>query len=171
MVELDEMVAEWYPSAYRTARLIVGNASDAEEAVQDALLRAWRFRTSMWGDSWGPWLSRVLVNACYSKLRSEARHRKLTSEDDAPEEATVTDATVDSVAAIEAGRTVRAALAELPDHLRVVVVLRYFLGLSEREIATAIRRRPGTVKSRLFEARQRLAADTRLAGLRREEAQ
>jgi len=45
------------------------------------------------------------------------------------------------------------------------VVLRYYAGLSEREIATAIRRRPGTVKSRLSDARRRLAADTRVRGL------
>jgi DNA-directed RNA polymerase specialized sigma24 family protein len=46
------------------------------------------------------------------------------------------------------------------------VILRYYAGLSEREIAIAIRRRPGTVKSRLHEARRRLAADARLAGYR-----
>ena len=45
-----------------------------------------------------------------------------------------------------------------------MIVLRYYADLSEREIATAIRRRPGTVKSRLHEARRRLAADARLAG-------
>jgi len=55
-------------------------------------------------------------------------------------------------------------LNDLPDVLRVVVVLRYFADLSEREIAIAIRRRPGTVKSRLHDARRRLAADARLAG-------
>jgi RNA polymerase sigma-70 factor (ECF subfamily) len=56
-----------------------------------------------------------------------------------------------------------AALRDLPEPLRVVVVLRYYADLSEREIATAIRRRPGTVKSRLHEARRRLAADARVA--------
>ena len=54
-------------------------------------------------------------------------------------------------------------LRDLPEPLRVVVILRYFADLSEREIAIAIRRRPGTVKSRLHEARRRLAADARLA--------
>ena len=48
---------------------------------------------------------------------------------------------------------------DLPETLRVVVILRYYADLSEREIAIAIRRRPGTVKSRLHEARRRLAAD------------
>jgi RNA polymerase sigma-70 factor (ECF subfamily) len=57
------------------------------------------------------------------------------------------------------------ALAALPDELRIPAVLRYWTGLSEREIATAIRRRPGTVKSRLHEARRRLAADPRIAAL------
>ena len=64
---------------------------------------------------------------------------------------------------------VRRALDDLPDHLRTVVVLRYWTGLSEREIATAIRRRPGTVKSRLHEARRRLADQPRLGALTAEE--
>ena len=54
------------------------------------------------------------------------------------------------------------ALAELPETLRVPLVLRFYAGLSEKEIAVAIDRRPGTVKSRLYDARQRLAADPRL---------
>jgi RNA polymerase sigma-70 factor (ECF subfamily) len=49
------------------------------------------------------------------------------------------------------------ALKDLPLHLRVVVVLRYYADLNEREIAIAIGRKPGTVKSRLHEARRRLA--------------
>lgn len=49
------------------------------------------------------------------------------------------------------------ALQDLPLHLRVVIVLRYYADLSEREIATAIGRRQGTVKSRLHEARRLLA--------------
>ena len=61
-------------------------------------------------------------------------------------------------------RALDLTLRDLPEALRVVVVLRYYADLSEREIATAIRRRPGTVKSRLHEARRRLAADARLAG-------
>jgi RNA polymerase sigma-70 factor (ECF subfamily) len=54
------------------------------------------------------------------------------------------------------------ALADLPETLRVPLVLRFYAGLSEKEIAVAIDRRPGTVKSRLYDARQRLAADSRL---------
>ncbi|MDQ1436328.1 MAG: polymerase sigma-70 factor, subfamily, partial [Actinomycetota bacterium] len=59
-----------YARTYRTAVLICGNPADAEEAVQDAFLRAWRFRDALPDDSRrDAWLYRVLVNACYSKLR------------------------------------------------------------------------------------------------------
>ena len=61
--------------------------------------------------------------------------------------------------------TVLAALQQLPLSLRVPVVLRYYADLSERDIALAIGRRPGTVKSRLHEARRRLAADPALCAL------
>ena len=61
--------------------------------------------------------------------------------------------------------TVVAALQRLPVALRVPVVLRYYADLSERDIARAIGRRPGTVKSRLHEARRRLAADPALSAL------
>ncbi|MHB8463226.1 MAG: RNA polymerase sigma factor, partial [Acidimicrobiales bacterium] len=63
----------------------------------------------------------------------------------------------------ETQRAVLAAMSNLPDHLRVVVALRYYADLSEKEIARVIHRRPGTVKSRLHEARLRLGADPELA--------
>ncbi len=67
----------------------------------------------------------------------------------------------------EVADTVLAALARLPLSLRVPVVLRYYADLSERDIALAIGRRQGTVKSRLHEARRRLAADPALSCPRR----
>ena len=65
----------------------------------------------------------------------------------------------------EVAEMVLAALQRLPLSLRVPVVLRYYADLSERDIALAIGRRPGTVKSRLHEARRRLAADPALSAL------
>jgi RNA polymerase sigma-70 factor (ECF subfamily) len=63
----------------------------------------------------------------------------------------------DSTDRFAATSDVTRAMKDLPAHLRVVVVLRYYAELSEREIAIAIGRKPGTVKSRLHEARRRLA--------------
>ena len=72
----EELLGDWvgtrYARAFRTAVLICGNPADAEEAVQDAFLRAWRFRDALpTDDRRDAWLYRVLVNACYSKLRKE----------------------------------------------------------------------------------------------------
>lgn len=165
--DLEALLIEGYGRAYRTAYLIMRNPTDAEEAVQEAFLRVWRFRDALpTGDGVQPWLYRVLVNTCYSQLRKEVPRRdrsagdsaldSLVSSGPAPEAAATASATAD---------VVMDALAALPDNLRVPAVLRYWTGLSEKEIAVAIRRRPGTVKSRLHEARRRLAADPRIAAL------
>src|SRR4051794_8819727 len=162
--ELGRWLATSYASAYRTACLILHNPADAEEAVQDAFLRVWRFRASVPADDGArPWLYRVLVNACCSKLRSDrARHTHIaaTEPPDVPE----TGPSPEAIAAqSETSDAVRQALSALPEHLRIPLVLRFYAGLTEREIATAIRRRPGTVKSRLHEAKRQLSADPRLA--------
>jgi len=74
---LEHCVGARYPRAYRTAVMICGNPADAEEAVQDAFLRAWRFRDALPTDGRrDAWLYRVLVNACYSKLRKEVPRRE-----------------------------------------------------------------------------------------------
>ncbi len=74
--DLESWLKEGYERSYRTACLILGNRSDAEEAVQDAYLRAWRFRSSLGqGSDVRPWLYRVVVNTCNSKLRTEIPHR------------------------------------------------------------------------------------------------
>ena len=167
MTDIGAFVDGTYSRAYRTACLIMGNPADAEEAVQEAFLRAWRFRAAVReSESMDAWLYRVLVNTCYSKLRSVARVRAEVALDD--DHSTDALDPAEAAAVDELGVLVRDALAALPESLRVPVVLRYFAGLSEKEIADAIRRRPGTVKSRLHEARRRLAADARLQALSEE---
>lgn len=164
---LDQLLIEGYGRAYRTAYLIMRDPVAAEDAVQEAFLRVWRFRDSLPdGDGVQPWIYRVLVNTCYSQLRKDipvrqravddARLGALADRSAGPEEHAARSSVAD---------TVIDALADLPDQLRVPAVLRYWTGLSEKEIAVAIRRRPGTVKSRLHEARRRLGADPRIAAL------
>src|ERR1700748_63403 len=139
---LGEWVGVRYAKAYRTAVLICRNPADAEEAVQDAFLRAWRFRDALPTDERrDAWLYRVLVNACYSKLRREVPRRE--RERDRLDGDSVHAATTESPE-LGAERTALAdalasTLRDLPEGLRVVVVLRYFADLSEREIAIAIR--------------------------------
>jgi RNA polymerase sigma-70 factor, ECF subfamily len=152
---LEAWLEESYARSFRTACLILGNRFDAEEAVQEAFLRAWRFRASLAGGAdYKPWLYRVVVNSCNSKLRQEIPHRDHRSDDDG---LAVTSASGDTPARVALSADMARALQDLPLHLRVVIVLRYYADLSEREIATAIGRRQGTVKSRLHEARRLLA--------------
>jgi RNA polymerase sigma-70 factor (ECF subfamily) len=165
--QLAEWLEEGYVPSFRTACLILGNRADAEEAVQEAFLRAWRFRDSLADvPSIRPWLYRVVVNSCYSKLRREIPHRDRRAGDE-PLAHMAADGGEPEASAErgEVADTVLAALARLPLSLRVPVVLRYYADLSERDIARAIGRRQGTVKSRLHEARRRLAADPALSAL------
>ena len=163
MVEqrLEDWLEDGYAVSFRTACLILGNPADAEEAVQEAFLRAWRFRDSLTSvPSIKPWLYRVVVNACYSKRRQEIPHRDRRAGDSNLDELSASDADpAASAQQSDVAETVLAALQRLPASLRVPIVLRYYADLSERDIALAIGRRPGTVKSRLHEARRRLAGD------------
>ena len=167
MEDLEDWLAAAYAPAYRTACLLLRDPVEAQDAVQEALLRVWRFRDSIpAGDGQRPWLYRVVTNACLSRLRSERAWRAGRLPDGEAALARATATTASPEAAAEAGGRaddVLDALAALPETLRVPVVLRYWVGLSEKEIAAAIERRPGTVKSRLYDARQRLALDPRLA--------
>ena len=151
MDEFEDWLRRDYGTAYRTACLVLRNPHDAEDAVQEAFLRVWRFRDAVpQGDARKAWLYRVVVNACTSRIRSEASRTDQTAVD--PDVAETTERAGD----------VLAALADLPAILRVPLVLRCYAGLSEKEIAVAINRRSGTVKRRLYDARQRLALDPRL---------
>jgi RNA polymerase sigma-70 factor (ECF subfamily) len=169
MDDLSEWLAVAYPGAYRTARLILRDPLEAEDAVQDAFLRAWRFRASAPRDAgWQPWLYRVVVNACCSRLRRDIprRDRRADLDGEYVDEGPGPEA---RALHAEEQSAVAEALAALPEGLRIPVVLRYYAGLSEKDVAVAIGRRPGTVKSRLYEARRRLAADPRLRALAMDE--
>ncbi len=153
--ELRTWLEDGYSSSVRTAYLILGNRPDAEDAVQESFLRAWKFRDSLaTGTSFKPWLYRVVVNTCNSKLRKEIPHRNRRRSDDDLDDVALLD---DPIGRVTLSHDVLTALKDLPAHLRIVVVLRYYVDLSEHDIALVIGRQPGTVKSRLNEARRRLA--------------
>jgi RNA polymerase sigma-70 factor (ECF subfamily) len=163
--ELGAWLDAGYARSFRTAWLMLRNRDDAQEVVQEAYLRVWRFRHAIPdGDGRDAWLYRVVVNATLSRLRADKRWRG--RDDDRNLEAIPTadtDGPARRAEQSELAGSVLAALAALPESLRIPVVLRYYAGLSEKEIAVAISRRPGTVKSRLHEARARLSADSSLA--------
>ncbi len=163
--DLQEWLSAGYPRCYRTAWLLLRDRDDAQEVVQEAYLRVWRFRTAIpAADRRDGWLYRVVVNTAISRLRSDRRWRQHTGDAVLGQLAAPSaEGPEERAARNELAAHVLAALEALPESLRVPVVLRYYAGLSEKEIAVAIDRRPGTVKSRLYDARMRLAADPTLA--------
>lgn len=147
--EFDRLVAQELARAYRVATLIMGDPSEAEDAVQEAFLRAWqRWDRLRDQDRAGAWFGRILVNECRDRLRTRKPPRVpwLTSE---PVEAPSDPAEREAL---------RQALGDLsPDH-KIVIVLRYYLDLSLEGIAGRTGAPVGTVKSRLHHGLEAMRA-------------
>lgn len=142
--------------AFRAAYLIVRDAQEAEDVAQDAFVRGYRrLDTFRRGEPFRPWLLRIVQHTALNAVRSRGRRAGLLGRFAAiaPRSIDPPDAAVQ--AAGEAAR-VLAAIDELPRDDRAILHLRYFLDLPEREIAAAIGRPAGTVKSRLHRAGKRL---------------
>ncbi len=147
--------------AVRTA-VLLGAGADAEDVVQEALVKAYRslhrFRA---GASFRPWLLRIVANETRnhhrSAVRRGARERAVALPDTllGPE---------DEVADRERKARLLAAVAALPERLRVVVTCRYLLDLSEAETATTLGLPKGTVKSRLNRGLARLRDELATSG-------
>ena len=140
-------------SSYRLARAILLDDTEAEDAVQDACLVAWRQRSSLRDlDRVGPWFDRILINGCRDRLRSRRRQRvralALQGAWREPVEGPPGVGELDAV--------LDAALDALdPDH-RIVVLLRYWQDLPLDAIAERLGVPLGTIKSRLHSAHRTL---------------
>ena len=144
--------------AFRTAYVIARNAADAEEAAQDGFIKAWRalgrFRE---GAPFRPWLLRIVANEASNRRRSAGRRASLALR--AAAEGPSGGAAPSPEAALlsaEQRTALLAAVETLPEEQRDVVALRYFLGLSEAEVAETLAIPQGTVKSRTARALERL---------------
>ena len=146
--------------AFRVALVNAGDASDAEEAVQDAFVKAYRalgrFRD---GAPFRPWLLQIVANESRNKRRSAGRREGLTLR--VAGTATSGDAAPSPEAAVlslERRSELLDALSRLDGRDRDVLVHRFLLELDEQETAAALGIRRGTVKSRTSRALQRLRA-------------
>ena len=156
----EELVLAYQGIAFRTAYLVAGNAADAEEAVQDAFVKAyralWRFRP---GAPFRPWLLRIVANEARNRRRSAGRRAALAlrATQEPPGEAAPSPEA--ALLGAERREELVAALNRLDERDREALACRYFLDLSEAETAAALGVRPGTVKSRLSRALERLRAE------------
>jgi RNA polymerase sigma-70 factor (ECF subfamily) len=157
----EELVRLYQGIAYRTAYLLTGSATDAEDAAQVGFVKAWaalpRFRR---GAEFRPWLLRIVANEAHNRRRSTTRREGLTRR------AVAQDASGGAVPSPEAATVDHESRQELLDAVnrlderdRDVLACRYFLELSERETAEVLGVRHGTVKSRTARALERLRVE------------
>jgi RNA polymerase sigma-70 factor (ECF subfamily) len=155
----EELVRAHQGIAFRTAYLLAGNATDAEEAAQEAFVKAYRalgrFRS---GSPFRPWLLQIVANEARNRRRSAGRRSALALRAAAAEGSSggAAPSPEGSLLAGEEREQLLAAVNGLREEERLVIACRYFLELSEEETAAALDLRLGTVKSRTSRALEHL---------------
>jgi RNA polymerase sigma-70 factor (ECF subfamily) len=156
------LIATHQAVAFRAAYLVAGTEADAEDACQEACVKAWlaldRFRR---GSPFRPWFVRIAVNEAHNRRRATGRRAGLAlrlAETPAQTDSSGSGSPSAEAMALAAADRHRllVALAQLREEDQLVIAARYFLGLSEGEAATALDLRRGTFKSRLSRGLGRL---------------
>lgn len=151
-----QLVSASAPRQYALATLILRDGDRAQDAVQEALVSAWKGLSALRDpDAWDAWLNRLTVRACFHQIRRDKRRRLL--ELDVIPTREVGDA---QVAVAERDRLER-ALDRLPLEQRAVIVLHFHLGLPLPEAAAILAVPVGTAKSRLHRGLEAMRAALR----------
>lgn len=141
---------------YRLAGLLLGNSADAEDATQEALLRALRSAGSLRDRTLlSAWLDRILVNICRDRLRRRRRIRFISLASDSSEHGPHEPNNDGFKEVLDRDEVLR-AMSDLDPDQRIVVVLHYWAGLTLEGIAARLGWPVGTVKSRLHHALTRM---------------
>ena len=166
----EEVVLPHLDAAYNLARWLVRNPQDAEDMVQEAYLRAFRFFGAYQGGDARSWVLKIVRNTSYSFLEKN-RPAELAEEFDEEVHKAVVEQPGAEAALLQSAdsRMLREALDELPVNFREVIVLRELEGMSYKEIAEVKGVPIGTVMSSLARARTQLRE--RLIRLRSKEEQ
>jgi RNA polymerase sigma factor (sigma-70 family) len=153
----EQAVLPHLDAAYNLARWLTRNKQDAEDVVQEAYLRAFRFFTGFRGGDERAWLMKIVRNTCYTWLHANRPLQDATEFDERlfppdartpnPEEVALQN---------DSATLIRQALEKLPPNFREVVILRELEGLSYQDIANITGMAEGTVMSSLSRARSRL---------------
>jgi RNA polymerase sigma-70 factor (ECF subfamily) len=157
LLNFDQAVLPHLNAAYNLARWLTRNTQEAEDAVQEACLRAFRFFPGFRGGDARAWLMKIVRNTCFTLSHSNRKFQDATEFDENlfsldscapnPEQAALQN---------DRDNRVRKALEKLPVNFREILILREFEGMSYREIAYITGMPAGTVMSTLSRARDRL---------------
>jgi len=156
--EFEERLAECGPLAYRVARGVLRNTADAEDVAQEALLHAYsKFDRLRDRNRFRAWLVRIAFRLALDRLRSGKRRELRDTLWSQPVRQPLGATAEDLAVSNEFQAHLENALAELPEKLRLVLLLAAMEGHTIDEIASMLGISTGTVKSRIFYARRQLA--------------
>jgi RNA polymerase sigma-70 factor (ECF subfamily) len=145
-------------AAFRVAYAILSDGDDAQDAAQDAFIRAYhalgRFDTRR---PFRPWLMRIVTNSALNRIKAARRRQAMTERYAINTLSTQSEPAIEArVLARERGRRVREAMNHLKPDDQSLLVMRYFFDLSEAELARTFNVAAGTIKSRLHRALAKL---------------
>ena len=146
-------------AAFNLARWLLRNDQDAEDAVQDACLRAYKSFARFRGGDPKAWLIAIVRNVCFTMMKKTRSHGTSEPFDEELHGAPARDDAREAFRQKANAETLRSGLEKLPDEFREIIVLHDLEGLAYKEIAVVIGIPIGTVMSRLARARARLRAE------------
>lgn len=166
----DQLVSKYQRKLGRLLSRYIRDAAEIEDVSQEAFIKAYRALPSFRGDSaFYTWLYRIGINTAKNYLVAQGRRAPTSTEFDADEAEGFEDASMlrdintpeSLLLSKQIGQTVNSAMDALPEELRTAIVLREIEGLSYEEIASIMDCPIGTVRSRIFRAREAVAAKLR----------
>ena len=165
MAAFEELVGRHRDRIYARAYSMMRNEEEAVDLSQEAWVKGWqRLRQFQGESSFGTWMTRVVINLCLDQLRKQKRQRtesiEAMSEESGGVERQMPVVTVNPTAGLERGelrQRIDRALGQLSYEHRTVLVLHEFEEMEYKEIARTMACSIGTVMSRLFYARRKLA--------------
>ena len=175
MRAFEELVARHRDKIYARAFSMMRNEDEALDLSQEAWVKGWQRLVQFHGDSsFATWMTRIVINLCLDQLRKNKRHRaesiELMNEESGGVERQMPVVEVNPTEGLERGelrKRIDKALAQLSHEHRTVLILHEFEDLEYKEISKRMECSIGTVMSRLFYARRKMA--TLLAGFKRDE--
>ena len=166
----DLLVVKYQRKIFRLLSRLIRDAAEIEDVAQEAFVKAYRALPNFRGDSaFYTWLYRIAINTAKNYLVSQGRRAPTSTQADVEDAETFDDGdhlrdlnTPDSMLVTkQVGEAVNRAIDQLPEDLRTAIVLREIEGLSYEEIAESMQCPIGTVRSRIFRAREAIALELR----------